>query len=107
MTDKTQGTSRVRGMNSDTVRRNCLSASNRMTSKFRDVVTEILNRATCKHGLQVRTRCGVKPEPAPSDATIRKFRTVARKGACRLKSLVALSKTHATGKTKREKHEPT
>lgn len=53
----------------------------------------IMTRTTCKRGLQVRMRCGVKPEPALPDATIRKFRTVAREGAWNLESLVARQET--------------
>ena len=53
----------------------------------------IVTRTTCKFGLQVQARCSVKPEAADFNATIRKFRTVAREGAWNLESLVARRKT--------------
>ena len=61
----------------------------------------IMTRTTCKRGLQVRMRCGVKPVPALPDATIRKFRTVAREGAWRLESLLAQRKTLPASKNKK------
>ena len=53
----------------------------------------IVTRTTCKCGLQVQARCSVKPEATDFNATIRKFRTVAREGAWNLESLVARRKT--------------
>ena len=61
----------------------------------------IMTRATCKRGLQVRMRCGVKPEPALPDATIRKFRTVAREGAWNLESRGIKHQTQPTRKSKK------
>lgn len=62
-----------------------------------------MNRATRKHGLQVRTRCGVKPEAAALNPTIRKFRTVARDGAWTLESLSAQHKAQLASKNKKGK----
>ena len=55
------------------------------------------------HGLtgRGRMRCGVAPATAVPNATIRKFRTVAREGARRLESLVAQRKAQPASKNRK------
>jgi hypothetical protein len=82
------------GENSDALRRNLERPSSRVTSKFRDGVSEIYGR--CSGLLAIQHALRVEFGGFDFNSTIRKFRTVARQGAWRLESLVAQRKTLAT-----------
>ena len=84
------------GENSDALRRNLERPSSRITSKFRDDVSEIYGR--CSGLLVIQHALRVEFGGFNFNATIRKFRTVAREGAWCLERLFAKCKILPAGK---------